>query len=259
MIKRDTSFSLFFWRVAGIGLCLCECVIVLELLWLWSSLTLLEKFGLLFFGIWGIPLILAAWRGVRQRQHIEALRLHAQDAPLFPDQPVLEVAGNLSVPITLVLRLSRWSYLVFTCFWLGMLGVILAFQIPLLQASHLLWWFLLAWFLLGVLVMGLISLANYQRIEATSEALSVRQGLFRAHIRWQEARLFAVINFHPGASVPVTLYELSSARTILRWTQIVSGTGFALQPADRQEYRKLLEGLRVYIRARTGLMLRDLR
>lgn len=258
MVKRDTSFTLFLWRIAGILLGLYMLVLLLSLLWSWSSSTWLEKAGLLFFIIWGVPLALSTRRVLHQRRRIERLRLQAQDAPLFPDQPTLD-GDQCIVPILLTMKLSRGVYGAFAIFWLAMLGIILLFQVPFFQALHILWWFIPGWLLLGALVIGLASLVCYQRVEATAEALSVQQGLLRKWIPWQEARLFAVINLDGSTSMPVNRYELSSARTILRWTHAAVGSGLVLLPGDRQEYRKLLEELRTCIRARTGLMLRDLR
>lgn len=258
MVKRDTSF-VYFWRAAGILFCLCELLLLLNVVWSWSSSILLEKVGVLFFLLWGIYLVRFTRRAPRHRQRLEMLRLHAQDTPLFSDQPMLDGERHFPVPVTLSARLSRGVYVALAIFWLLMLGLILVFQLPFFLALHILWWFLAGGLLLGVLVIGLGALACYQRIEATEDALSVQQGLLRKSIPWSEARLFAVINLDEKEPARANRYELSSTRAILRWTYTASGTGFALQPRDRQEYRKLSEALRAYIRARTGLMVRDLR
>lgn len=260
MVKRDTSSVLLFWlrRSAGIFLLFCEPALIAGLLGTWSSSTPLEKYGLLFFIGWGIPLAFSMLRVPRQSRRVESLRMRLNETPLFAKQPAFETP-DLPLPTTLTLKLSRGTYIVFALFWLAMLGVILLFQTPFFLAWHVLWQAIVAWFVLGTLVIGLAALAFYQRIDVSSEALSVQHGWWRKRIPWQEARLFAVLGLDEKDNSRPYLYELSSARTILRWTHVASGPGFALQPCDRQEYWRRLDDLSAYIRSTTGLMLRDLR
>ena len=275
MVKRDTSFVLLSWlgRSAGIVLLLCEPVLVAGLLWSWTSSTPLERFSLLFFIVWGLPLAFSMLRIPRQRLRVESLRMRMKEAPLFERQPAYDEA-NLPVPATLTFKLSQGAYLVFTTFWLITLGIVLAFQTPYFLAWHIFWWVIGAWIALGGLILGLCSIAFYQRIEVTEESLMVQHGWRRRAIPWKEARLFAILSFDEKKASPhsatiinprerrtpsATQYELSGPRTILRWTHGAPGPGFLLHPRDREEYKRLLEELRAYIRIKTGLMLLDLR
>src|SRR5579875_389783 len=260
MVKRDTSFVLLYWleRSAGIVLLLCEPVLIAGLLWSWSSSTLLERFSLLFFIVWGLPLAFSMLRTPRQRLRVEALRMKMNEAPLFEKQPAYE-AADLPVPVTLTIKLSRGAYLVFATFWFITLGLVLAFQTPYFLAWHVFWQVIGGWIALGALILGLSAMAFYQRIEVTENALTVQHGWRRRSIPWKEARLFAVLSLDEKDRSRANQYELSSERIILRWVHVPSGLGFALQPGNRDEYKRLLEELRVYIRVKTGLMVRDLR
>jgi hypothetical protein len=260
MVKRDTSFVFLYWlgRSAGIVLLLCEPVLVAGLLWSWTSSTPLERFTLLFFIVWGLPLAFSMLRIPRQRLRVESLRMRMYEAPLFEKQPAYEET-DLPVPVMLTLKISPGACLVFAAFWLITLGIVLAFQAPYFLAWHIFWWVIVAWIALGGLVLGLCAIAFYQRIEVTEESLMVQRGWKRRAIPWKEARLFAVIGLDEKNNSRVTQYELSSKRAILRWVHVPAGVGFVLQPGNRDEYKRLLENLRVYIRVKTGLMVRDLR
>ncbi len=272
MVKRNTSFLLLYWlrRLAGIFLLCYEPLLIALLLWSWTSSTSLEKITLLFFILWAFPLAFSLLRVPRQRLRVESLRMRMNEAPLFERQPAYDQA-DLPVPVTLTIKLARGTYLVFSLFWLLMLGVVLIFQTPYFLAAQILWWVIAAWIVLGALVLGAFSLGFYQRIEVTQDSLMVQRGWLRRHIPWNEARLFAILSFdQPGNSAARTvvnererpgprLYELSSPRTILRWVHGVVGPAFALYPRDREEYKRLMEELRAYIRMRTGLMVLDLR
>ena len=259
MVKRDTSSALRFWlgRATGIFLLFCVLALAADLLGFWSTSTPAEKLGALFFIGWCLLLSLSLLRRPRQQQRVELLRMSMDETPLFTKQPALD-APNLALPATLTLQLSRRSCTVFAAYWLIMLGILLIFQASFFQALNLLWIAIAAWLALGALVLGLIALAFYQRIEIAQNALTVQHGWRRRQIPWQEARLFAVLGLDKNNARPY-LYELSSARTILRWTHVAPGMGFALQPRDRQAYWKRLDDLGAYIRFRTNLMLRDLR
>lgn len=260
MVKRDTSFVFLYWlgRSAGIVLLLCEPVLVAGLLWSWTSSTPLERFSLLFFIVWGLPLAFSMLRIPRQRLRVESLRMRMNEAPLFEKQPAYDEA-DLPVPITLTLKLSPGAYLVFAAFWFITLGIVLAFQTPYFLAWHVFWWVIGAWIALGVLILGLCAIAFYQRIEVSEERLMVQHGWRRRTIPWTEARLFAVIGLDEKNNTRANQYELSSQHTILRWVHVPAGVGFVLQPGNRDEYKRLLEELRAYIRVKTGLMVRDLR
>ncbi len=260
MVKRDTSSALRFWlgRSAGILLLLWVLALVTDLALFWSSSAPGEKLGALFFIGWCLFIARFLLRRPRRQQRVESLRMRLNETPLFTKQPALD-APDLALPATLTLRISRRSCLVFAAYWLIMLAIVLIFQVPFLQALHILWIAIAAWLVLGALMLGLIVLAFYQRIEITQDALAVQHGWRRKQIPWQEARLFAVLGLEEKNNTHPHLYELSSARTILRWTHVAPGVGFALQPRDRQAYWQRLDDLSAYIRCRTNLMLRDLR
>ncbi len=260
MVKRDISFLLLHWlgKCGGIFLLLWEPLLIAVLLWSWTSSTPLEKLTLLFFIVWSFPIAFGLLRAPRHQLRVESLRMRVSDIPLFEKQPAYDVA-HLPVPVTLAIRLAPGIYAIFAAFWLIMLGIVLIFQTPYFLAWHILWWVIAAWLILGTLALGLCALAFYQRIEVTEGALLVQHGLRRGRIPWQEARLFAVMSMDEKDPARANQYELSSARTILRWVHGAIGTAFLSQPRDRDEYRRLLEELRAYIRIKTGLMVRDLR
>lgn len=260
MVKRNTSFVLLFWlgRSAGIVLLCGEPLLIALLLWSWTFSTPLEKFTLLFFILWGFPLAFSMLRMPRHHLRVESLRMRMNEIPLFERQPAYEEA-HLPVPVTLTLKLSRGTYLVFAIFWLLMLGIVLIFQTPYLLAARVLWWVIAAWIVLGALVLGSFALAFYQRIEVTDTSLMVQHGWRRRCIPWQEARLFAVLSLDEKNRSSANQYELSSEHTILRWAHGPAGPAFVSHPRDRDEYKRLLEELRAYIRVKTGLMVRDLR
>jgi len=271
MVKRNISFLFWYWlgRSAGIVLFCGEPLLIALLLWSWTFSTPLEKITLLFFIVWGFPLAFSMLRVPRQRLRVESLRMRMNEAPLFEKQPYERT--DLPVPVRLTIKLSRGTYLVFSLFWLLMLGVVLIFQTPYFLAAQILWWVIGAWVVLGALVLGAFSLGFYQRIEVGEDSLMVQRGWLRGRIPWNEARLFAVLTFDlPGdassrtivserASSGPRIYELSSARTILRWVHGAVGPAFTLHPRDRQEYQRLMEEVRAYIRMKTGLMVLDLR
>lgn len=272
MVKRNLSFLLRYWlgRGAGIGLFCCAPLLIALLLWSWASSTFLEKVTLLFFLVWGLLLAFSLLRVPHQRLRVESLRMRMNEAPLFEKQPAYEQA-DLPVPVTLTLRLAPGACLAFAIFWLLMLGVVLLFQTPYFLAAQILWWAIGGWFVLGALVLGAFAVGFYQRIEVTEHALLVQRGWLRQRIPWHEARLFAILNLDEPASsstrsivrereqFTARIYELSSPRTILRWVHTIAGPAFVSSPHDREEYRRLLEELRAYIRMRTGLMVLDLR
>lgn len=260
MVKRNTSLVLLFWLERAIGICLLcgEPLLIVLLFWSWTSSTPLEKFTLLFFILWGFPLAFSALRVPRHQLRVEALRMRMNEVPLFEKQPAYDEA-HLPVPVTLTIKLSRGACLFFAVFWLLLLGIILIFQTPYFLAAGILWWVIVAWIALGALVLGLFALTFYQRIEVTDETLMVQHGPLRRRLSWREARLFAVLSLDEKNSASANQYELSSARTILRWAHGPVGSAFVSYPHDRDEYKRLLEELRAYIRVKTGLMVRDLR
>lgn len=272
MVKRNISFLVLYWlgRSAGIFLFCCEPLLIALLLWSWTTSTPLEKVTLLFFIVWAFPLAFSMLRVPYQRLRVESLRMRMNEAPLFERQPAYDRA-DLSVPATLTLRLSRGTYLVFSIFWLLMLGVVLIFQTPYLLAAGILWSVIAGWIVLGALVLCAFSLGFYQRIEVTADALMVQRGWLRRRIPWNEARLFAILTLDKPTNTPshtivkepespgARVYELSSPRAILRWVHGAAGPAFVSAPRDRDEYKRLLEELRAYIRMRTGLMVLDLR
>jgi hypothetical protein len=270
MVKRNLSFLLLFWlgRGAGIFLLCCEPLLIAFLLWSWTTSTLLEKATVLFFLVWGFFLALSMLRVPRQRLRVESLRMRMNEAPLYEKQPAYDQAA-LCVPVTLTVRLSAGTCQVFTMFWLLMLAVVLIFQTSFFLALQILWWVVGGWLLLGALVLAAFAVGFYQRIEVSEDALLVQHGWLRRRVPWGEARLFAILNLEEPARssthrvVPererARLYELSSAHTILRWVHEGGGPAFVSSPRDREEYRRLLEELRAYIRIKTGLMVLDLR
>lgn len=259
MVKRDTTFVRLFWlkRCGGVFLLLCEPVLIALLLWFWPTSTLLEKGALLFLIVWGFPLAFAGLRVPRQRLRVEALRMRLDEAPLLEKQPACENT-EFSVPVTLTMTLAPRVGSTFALFWLAIPAIFLCFQAAYFPQGQVFWW-LAGWILLGALVLNLVVLAFYQRIEITDKALMVQRGWRRRRIAWPEARLFALVSLDEKRNSATGQYELSSSQTILRWTFSLGGAAFVLQPRDRKEYGRLLEEILVYIRAKTGLMIRDLR
>jgi hypothetical protein len=98
----------------------------------------------------------------------------------------------------------------------------------------------------------------YRWIEVSEEGLTIRTLFRRQRICWQEARLFAIDAMVKTTEVP-DRYELSSATTILRWSQVLKYSRLTRFSSSFEEYSQQMEGLLALIGARTGLPLYDLR
>ncbi|HZC77384.1 MAG TPA: hypothetical protein VE258_06515, partial [Ktedonobacterales bacterium] len=106
--------------------------------------------------------------------------------------------------------------------------------------------------LLGILACIFVLMCFIARecISVTDGGLSVRRFGMTSHIRWKEARLFAMIR--------TSEFELSGPRDIVRWTRPVDASSYdTVLPFV--EYQRQMDSLLVLIGERTGLPLTDLR
>lgn len=264
MVKRDRLLAVLIWLpwvliVLGFVIWL---VVLCSLFFIWPSMNFMLRGGIILGFI--VSYLYSFRRTVRtvlkredtkQWRRVEALRMNPQEAPLYEIQPEANET-TLVLPAVLRARLSGAIYLGFMVLWSIVFGAILA-VLPVEGASPEMTFYLGV--ALGGVIIGLTGVLLYQRIEITEQALVVQRGLKRRKIRWEQARLFAVIRVLNGKGVPVQ-YELSSAHVLLRWNaSYPPGFGFVTCPAEKAAYEQLLAGLLAYISTKTGLPLLDLR
>ena len=224
-------------------------------------------FGLILLGVAWI--LLPLWqllRWLKRRRRLAFLRLNPEQAPLYSEQPLpwLILEGN-PPPLVFTKRLSRGSHLILLAIWLGMAAIFMFGIISSAGSSPLsvpasLGIVLGGWSAYWAVLQGFLTLAFYQRIEASENSLLVQRGIIRRSIRWEQARLFA-IDYTNFRGTTLHTYELSGPQQIVRWEWERSRRPrpqFTLKPAP-PEYQRELERLKSYIHEKTGLPLRDLR
>lgn len=192
----------------------------------------------------------------KQLKRVEALRRNQEEAVLYHTQPETEEAKGL-LPITLSMHLSPVVYLGFTIFWFVVLGEALYLMSSSADATGSRGIYIMVWIMLGGIIIGLAGIGTYQRIEATPQGLVVQRGLKRRTILWEQARLFAAVRLTSPDCMPVQ-YELSSPRTLLRWSARYPASGIITSPRQPQAYEQRLCDLLSAIRLHTGLPLLDL-
>lgn len=253
MVKRDRSLMV----MRGVAKLLAILLFLIPLIFLWGYI----------FGGWPlgtgdiIPIafaILAPFAGVafwrdrdvKRMEYVESLRMGARDVSVIELDDDAHAEKPL-LPIILILRMSTSWYVGFPIVWLLLLGIVLPFINTGFDIQDMFLLFAL-WLVLGGIAIGLTGIAVYQRIEVTEQALIIRNGIIRRKIKWEQALLFAFIAKNKQ-------YELSSKRTILRWSRNHSGLGFTSRPVEKQAYEHLIDAMLIYIQYRTDLPLRDLR
>lgn len=103
-----------------------------------------------------------------------------------------------------------------------------------------------------------VLLSMYHWIEVDVDGLTVRTLFWSKSMLWHEARLFAVDAALKAKENPNS-YELSSAKTILRWLWKRKPSRFTRLSCPFVEYEWQMKALHSVIAARTGLPLYDLR
>lgn len=101
-------------------------------------------------------------------------------------------------------------------------------------------------------------LSLYHWIEVDVDGLTIRTLFWSKSMLWHEARLFAVDAALKAKETP-NHYELSSAKTILRWPWKRKPSRFTRLSCPFAEYEWQMKALHSVIAARTGLPLYDLR
>jgi hypothetical protein len=196
---------------------------------------------------------------------------------LATEQPVLDTTA-FPLPITIGQRL-RWSTLLISSgvIWLVILIVTIALIVFLLPSlpdyqsliPSFVFIALGASAIMTLLIEGPILTVFYikarEQITVTEYGL-IKVGLLRKvhSVSWEEARLFAIDGVYGSMKYPhPILYELSSARDVVRWGWMRRNSMrvvFFAQPAGSVEaYERQMQGLLSLIAARTGLPLYDLR
>ncbi len=232
---------------------------------------LLNPFPFIFALI--IPQIIFYKRLERRRQ----AAVRGDHSLLATEQPVLDTTA-LPLPITIGQRL-RWSTLLISSgvIWLTILIVISAFIVFLLPSlpdyqsliPGIVFIVLGASAIMTLLIEGPILAVFYikarEQITVTEHGL-IKVGVLRKvhSVSWEEARLFAIDGIYGSMKYPhPILYELSSARDIVRWGWMRRSNRrvlFIAQPTgSAEEYERQMQGLLSLIAARTGLPLYDLR
>ncbi|MHB8598963.1 MAG: hypothetical protein ACYDER_19380 [Ktedonobacteraceae bacterium] len=123
-------------------------------------------------------------------------------------------------------------------------------------------------FFIMLLISGLLVAAMYYRVR---QQITVTQdgilmfGFRKIHaIRWDEARLFAIIGLYGAKKYKNPFFfELSNANEVIRWNWIRKNTRklifFAKPTIPQADYDRQLQALNSLIAAKTGLPLYDLR
>jgi MFS family permease len=120
-------------------------------------------------------------------------------------------------------------------------------------------------FLYCGLIFGILYAKVRQQLTVTEHGLIMVGLLPKVHsVSWQEARLFAINGMYGAKKYPYpSIYELSSANDVIRWSWMRRNSARALffaQPTlPTEEYEKQMQALLSLIAARSGLPLYDLR
>ena len=209
------------------------------------------------------------WEQIEQRR-FAAVR--GNRALLAVEQPVAN-AFALQLPCTLKSRPGKGGILFIIV--ISLIFALLLVGLPAWLNNNFLFFsanrlhnflilFAIVAFVMIILLLALFfSPMGTQKIIVTEEDLSIRAGGRESTMRWEDARLFAMYNaFGARKSGSVITYELSSAKDIVRWTQVLRRSRFNMRlvptiPLD--EYNRQMQALNALIVARTGLPLSDLR
>ncbi|HZU65635.1 MAG TPA: hypothetical protein VFA09_00030 [Ktedonobacteraceae bacterium] len=124
--------------------------------------------------------------------------------------------------------------------------------------------FVVLMLLYGGLLFGVMYFKARQHLTVTENGLMMF-GFLKVHsVPWQEAKLFAIDGLFGAKRYPhPTIFELSSANDIVRWTWMRRSSFrvvfYARPVLSEEEYNRQMESLLSFIAARTGLPLYDLR
>lgn len=210
------------------------------------------------FGLWWV-----AFKDFRQLRRAEKRRRAAASGaqwfPLASPQPYPDPEA-LPLPFVISIRPGWLTFLLTPFFvWVGVvMGIYIFFWSyvwpntgPVIHTLALTLAVMLA-ISTGVL------LPIYRWIEANQDGLTVRNIFWSKSILWCDARLFAVDAALKAKQTP-DHYELSSAKTILRWPWKRKPSRFTRLSCPFAEYEWQMKALHSVIAARTGLPLYDLR
>jgi hypothetical protein len=219
---------------------------------------LLNPYPLIFALI--IPQIIFYKRLERRRQ----AAARGDHSLLATEQPVLDTTA-LPLPITIGQRL-RWSTLLISSgvIWLVILITASAFIVFLLPSlpdyqsliPGIVFIVLGASAIMALLIEGPILAVFYikarEQITVTEHGL-IRVGVLRKvhSVSWEEARLFAINGVYGSMKYPQPiLYELSSARDVVRWGWMRGNSMrvvfFAQPTVSAEEYERQMQGLPLY-------------
>jgi hypothetical protein len=204
---------------------------------------------------------------------------------LAEEQPELDKAA-LSLPLTIQSRTSSpenffqpiIGAVVITMIIVGVIGF-LAGSTSIFSPSNILSFVLgglailvlILVMLFAMVFLALILSRTDQRIELTELGMTIRQG-GRAHsVAWDEARLFAIVGVYGlKKSLSPSVYQLASAKDILKWTYqrrrsperngLLYRPILAIKPiTSYEEYERQMQALPALVVAKMGLQLYDLR
>lgn len=119
-------------------------------------------------------------------------------------------------------------------------------------------------FVLGGVLFGRFYYKARQQLTVTETGL-IKPGFRKVQsISWREARLFAINGIYGAKKYQYpSVYELSSANEVIRWTWMRPNSArvlfFAKPTVSKEEYDRQMQAMLSLIAARTGLSLYDLR
>jgi hypothetical protein len=215
------------------------------------------------------------WKRLEQRRQAAA---RGEQSLLAAEQPVPN-ASSLQLPLTIGQR-PNWFGLLFlpAIMIITMLIIVVAFLVFLPQLSVVphhrpipptVMYVVLAAPIVVILVLCGVLFGRFyykarQQLTVTETGL-IKPGFRKVQsISWKEARLFAINGIYGAKKYQYpSVYELSSANEIIRWTWMRPNSArvlfFAKPTVPKEEYNRQMQALLSLIAGRTGLPLYDLR
>ena len=215
------------------------------------------------------------WKRMEERRQAAA---NGEQNLLAAQQPVPN-AQALSLPITIRQRPNWFTLLILPAILIVLVAILFPLMFNLFPQSftsphhtHLspltnaiiIGVPVLLLLLLCVVLVAVMYFKGRQQLTVTENGLII-PGFRKAHsISWQEARLFAIDGIFGAKNYQhPSIFEVSSARDIVRWTWIHANNRRVLFPAkpamSTENYNQQMEAVLALIAGRTGLPLYDLR
>lgn len=202
-------------------------------------------------------------RKLDQRRQLAA----SGDQSLLAQEQVVPDGTALPLPIRIKICPKWQGILIVTMITMAILliVVVLAYAISTSTtraSAHTFFLFLviaLPVIVAPIIIFVVLFLSRRREIEVNGRGMTLRTFAGVQSVSWNEAQLFAI--YSGKKNTPATMYELSSARDIVRWTWLRKYTSYSTEePAiPMDEYNRQMQALLSLIAGRTGLPLYDLR